>query len=274
MVAVFCRFGSRCVLASLFLAAAYIPAQATVIIRSAAALRSGALLTGTSSYSQMRASALAHKERVFAAGKALGLDRRERLALLRELRDGHSAHWMKLPQHLDGMTFLRGGQVGVLDDVYVPAGTRGWQIRVPSAKGELVLFIAAECGNISFGWRNGAGTITYYWREHHRRLPFPPSYPPEFAPPQFALTPPVPYAPSFPEVQSSTSSRRPFPWWIAALLLPLIPHNGGGGGSTIGPPVGPPAPPPPPDTFQCWEAPNPHCDRPGSIRIRIGIRIP
>jgi hypothetical protein len=229
------------------------------------------------SFTSMRSMALNHRDRLLVAAEISGLDHRERAALLHDLRDGN-ATWTVIPRRLDSMTWYRRGTVRIFRDVVIPAGQWGWEIDVPSARGNLALFLPDTCGNLSvirtpIMTARGSGAVP--WVHYVHVPPAPLQAQPTFMAAHPAVTAIVPEQPAVPQVLAATTSRRgAFPWWLFPILI-FIPH---GGGSTPGTPYTPP-PTPPPSFYQCWEGPVPLCDsaqaRSGPhARLSIRLQIP
>lgn len=83
-----------------------------------------------------------------SAGSKLGLTPKEYSAFRDRLAARRLAY-VTIPRHLDAMSWSSGGQVYVLHDVEIPAGTHGWEIDLAEQTGEVALFIPARCGNLS-----------------------------------------------------------------------------------------------------------------------------
>lgn len=83
-----------------------------------------------------------------AAGSKLGLTSKE-YAAFRDRLAAHQLTYVTIPRHLDAMSWSSGGQVYVLHDVRIPAGTHGWEVDLAEPAGEVALFIPARCGNLS-----------------------------------------------------------------------------------------------------------------------------
>jgi hypothetical protein len=81
------------------------------------------------------------------AARKIGLTTREYAEFRQALAQG-SALYVRLPRHIDAMSGVhrRNGQVYVLHNVLVPAGSVGWQVNL--ADGTTVL-VPRVCGNLS-----------------------------------------------------------------------------------------------------------------------------
>lgn len=262
--------GALCVVLAVLLAVPAVPVRGQTYVTS---LRTGALLGESSSAARLRALVRSHRDRLLTAAAMSGLNHGERLALLQRLRRGRM-QWRILPRRLDTMAWLARGSVRVLRDVVIPARTYGWEIDVPSARGNLWLFLPAACGNLSMirtPLPVSRGEVTLnsppVVRLHPYAAPF------EIAPPPVDV---LAYAPEMPQLAAPPEAKHhAFPWWLLALLLPFAGGSSGGGSSPI---VITPTPLPP-STFVCWEEPIAQCDSPGIAKRRtttaiVRFRIP
>lgn len=117
--------------------------------------------------------------------------------------DAENVQWVRIPRHLDEMTWAWDGSVYMYRDVVIPADSYGWEIDIPVGSTVHALFIPAACGNLSRVERSRQ--ISYRPPAPHYVQPqcppgtngSPPNcYAPAQCPPGTSGTPPNCYAPS------------------------------------------------------------------------------
>ena len=236
----------RSLLASLLAIALPLPvaAQPHVI----AQLGTAPLIGQISSTPQLR-SDVSRESRLFeTAGTKLGLSQKEYAQFASRIAGGRLTY-VTVPRHLDAMSWSSGGNVYVLHDVIVPAGTKGWEVDLQESDETVALFVPARCGNLSVVRRP---------RPHLARVsavravaavptptPAPTAAPVAVAPAFVAPEAPAPTPPPYESVAQSTPTHH-FRWWplllvpIAAMLV------SGHGGSPSMPGITASAVPPPP----------------------------
>lgn len=168
--------------------------------------------------------------------------------------------WVRVPRHLDAMTWQSGGKVYALHDVIIPAGTNGWEVDLHEPGKTLALYMPAKCGNLSLLAKPVRVIAHHVVPTHVAALKVaPPVAPPVVAaapapvPPPAAVpndTPPPPPAEvsqaEFPPAAAAPAGHGLF---LAPLLFGLAALSGGGGNSS--PSAPPPAAAPPPCSCGC-----------------------
>lgn len=211
---------------------------------------------------------VSRERRMFeSAGTKLGLSPKEYAQFETRIARGELTY-VTVPRHLDAMSWSSGGNVYVLHDVVVPAGTKGWEVDLQESDATVALFIPARCGNLSIVRRPRPHIAKVQAIRTVAAVPTPVPAPtaapvesaPAFIPPQAPQTTPPPYE----SVAQSTPAHH-FRWW-PLLLIPVaaILFNGHGG-STNAPaittsqvPPPPPVAPTPPPLVGCTPPPPAH----------------
>ena len=211
--------------------AAAVPAFASVTVIHS--LNRDQLLGESPSAADMNRRIASNESRLAMAGSEIGLSPREFQQFLRTFRTSRPAY-VQIPQHLDAMTAVhRSGNVYVLRNIVIPAGSMGWEVDLHEPHQLVRLFMPATCGNLSV-------IRTPVVQHIAARPPLPPRYIETAA----ATPPPAPVAEATPEV------------------FPPPPHHNGGifvllGGLILtligsgGPPPGPGPVPGPPNPGAC-----------------------
>lgn len=221
-------------------------AKPTVI----AELGTAPLLGVSSSTAQMRARVAENAGIVAAAAAKIGLTPNQ-YAQFRAAIASSRVAWVRVPRHLDAMSWQSGGTVYVLHDVVIPAGTNGWEVDVRDHDRILALYLPAKCGNLSLV-RKAAPVLA------HRPDPVrvaalnvaPPPVVPAVPAPSVPAAPPAPPVPDdAPPPAPATVAQAEFPpataaarrhpaWLLAPLLFGLAALSGGGSGPAVAPPAG------------------------------------
>lgn len=200
-----------------------------------------------------------------SAGSKLGLTSKE-YAAFRDRLAAHQLAYVTIPRHLDAMSWSSGGQVYVLHDVEIPAGTNGWEIDLAEQNGEVALFIPARCGNLSIVRRSPVHLARRAVPHKPKAVavkaasvqPAPPAATPAPAaaagPAVYVAPQAAPAAAPFQSVASATPAHH-FRLW-PLLLVPLIGFlSSSHGHGSFSPPVpgvaGAPAPGPTPPPASC-----------------------
>lgn len=231
-----------------------------------AELGTAPLIGQISSTSQLK-SDVSRERRLFAtAGTKLGLSPKEYASFASRIAAGNLAY-VTVPRHLDAMSWSSGGNVYVLRDVIVPAGTKGWEVDLQESDETVALFIPARCGNLSVVRRARPHIAKAPAVKAIAAVPTPTPVPspvaapaaPAFVAPQAPQATPPPYA----SVAQSTPAHH-FRWWplllvpVAAMLI----SGHGGSANTPGittsalPPPPTPVTPTPPPLVGCTPAPH------------------
>ena len=225
---------TRLVALALAIIAGGAPASASVTVIHA--LNRDQLLGESTSAADVNRRIAANESRLAMAGAEIGLSSRELQQFLHTFRTSRP-EYVQIPRHLDAMTAVhRSGNVYVLHNVIIPAGSRGWEVDLHEPHQLVRLFMPATCGNLSV-------IRTPVVQHIAARPPLPPRHI-ETA----AATPPPTPAP----VAEATPEAFPPPphhnggifVLLGGLILTLI---GSGGGPGPGP-VPVPGPPPNPAT--------------------------
>ena len=82
------------------------------------------------------------------AAADLGLSGAQTSQLERRIMSGQ-VRWVRVPRHLDAMTWAWDGSVYMYRDVIIPAAQYGWEIDLRTGSHVQALFIPAACGNLS-----------------------------------------------------------------------------------------------------------------------------
>ncbi len=82
------------------------------------------------------------------ASEDLGLTGSETSQLEQRIASGE-VRWVRVPRHLDEMTWAWDGSVYMYRDVVIPADQYGWEIDLQAGSNVHALFIPAACGNLS-----------------------------------------------------------------------------------------------------------------------------
>ena len=123
-----------------------IPALASTVIPT---LHRDQLLGETSSRVEIQHRVAANEGRLAMAGSEMGLTPREFAEFLRTFKQTKPA-WVTLPRHLDAMSAIhRNGNVYIVRDVVIPAGSSGWEVDLHEPHQLVRLFMPASCGNLS-----------------------------------------------------------------------------------------------------------------------------
>jgi hypothetical protein len=156
------------------------------------------------------------------ASEDLGLTDAETAELQQKILTG-DVRWVRVPRHLDAMTWAWDGSVYMYRDVVIPPSEYGWEIDLPVGSAVHALFIPAACGNLSLVERSRP--VAYVPPPRPQYVPPPPARcpngmlgtppncyyrppPPAAAAPPPAITPAVvQYVPTGP------------PWWVVPLAL-------------------------------------------------------
>ncbi|HEY9085488.1 MAG TPA: hypothetical protein VIN40_06085 [Candidatus Tyrphobacter sp.] len=187
------------------------------------------------------------------ASEDLGLTGSETSQLEARIASGQ-VRWVRVPRHLDAMTWAWDGSVYMYRDVLIPGGQYGWEVDLQVGSNVHALFIPAACGNLSLVERTVQ--VSY--------APPPPPPPPQPQCPNGMMgSPPNCYAPQCPNgmlgsppncyapppqatpppsittVVVRTEVRESVAWW----MIPLAFVGFFFGGHCH---CGPPPPPPPP----------------------------
>ncbi|MGH7736970.1 MAG: hypothetical protein ACREMP_03735 [Candidatus Tyrphobacter sp.] len=78
----------------------------------------------------------------------LGLSSSETAELVDQIMSGR-VRWVRIPRHLDAMTWAWDGSVYMYRDVVIPADEWGWETDIHAGPNVHALFIPAACGNLS-----------------------------------------------------------------------------------------------------------------------------
>lgn len=243
-----------------------IPLPAIAQPHVVAQLGTAPLIGQISSTTQLQ-SDVSRQRRLFeSAGTKLGLTPTEYAQFESRIASKRLAY-VTLPRHLDAMSWSSGGNVYVLHDVVIPAGTKGWEVDLREGRSVVALFIPSRCGNLSVV-RRMLPAVAQAAPPHpvmvEAAATQPPAPAPTVAPAPVVVAPAAPAATPAPyqSVATSTGPAHHFGWWplllvpIAALLL-----HGGGGSNAVGPTIssapGAPAPaaPTPAPVVGCTPAP-------------------
>lgn len=138
-----------------------------------------------SSAQELRERVSEHRGMFETASADLGLTSAETAQLEEAIFSGNVT-WVRVPRHLDEMTWAWDGSVYMYRDVIIPADSYGWEIDIPVGSTVHALFIPAACGNLSLVERSRQ--ISYH--------PQPPRYVPPQCPPGTNGSPPNCYAPA------------------------------------------------------------------------------
>lgn len=148
--------------------------------------------------------------------------------------------WVTLPRHLDEMTWSDGHRAYLLRNVFIPAGTEGWEVSLRDGRRETDLYVPAACGNLSVVRR-----LLPQPKPKARPLPVPTPYPTPSPRPIPVPTPAPTLPPVIPPPPQTIVQRRTV---VVPFLLFLT--------RTINNTINGPTPPPP--------LPPPSCDPGGS----------
>ena len=194
------------------------------------------LLGETSSRAEIQRRVAANESRLAMAGQQMGLTQSEMARFFRTFKNSKPA-WVRLPEHLDAMSAIhRNGNVYVVRDVIIPAGSSGWEVDLVESHQLVRLFMPASCGNLS---------VIRMPIKHIAARPRPP-LPPRHIETAAASPPPTPAPEATPEAFPPPPHHNA--GWLVLLggiLLGII--SGGGPPPPQGgpPPPGPPPPCPP-----------------------------
>lgn len=211
-----------------------------------AELGTAPLIGQVASTQQLRTDVRSKRAIFAAAGEGLGLTPAE-FVQFQERIERSDVTYVRIPRHLDAMSWRSAGRVHVLHDVVIPANTMGWEVDLAEGDHVLALFVPNKCGNLSL---------------LRRPLPAlaearPPvvkgvsvtAPPPVQTAPVVAVAPPVqatpaPYA-ALATSNAPVTAARHMRAWPLLLLVPIVAMLASHGGS--GPvSVSPLSPPPPP----------------------------
>jgi len=236
-----------------FLLCAALPMPAFAQAHVIAQLGTAPLVGQVASTGQLQNDLRRQRALFETAGTRLGLTPAEFAQFAQRIEQGRLTY-VKIPRHLDAMSWKSRGSIHVLHDVVIPANTMGWEVDVPEHGQIVAIFIPNKCGNLSVLRR----PVPLVAQTHVAPAPPParveaaqtappaPSPAPSAAPAQVAM----PAAPSTPPPYGNIAeSTAPAPathhlrlWPL--LLLPLIALFGSHGSSSS--PLGPAPPTPPP----------------------------
>jgi hypothetical protein len=125
-----------------------LPLQALAVPHALAELGTAPLVAPIHSTAELQAD-IAGKPRLYSLAAAkLGLTPSEYALFALRVRMGRVAY-VTIPRHLDAMSGAPAGTVEVLNDVIIPANTRGWEVDLTEKHAILAIFVPAKCGNIS-----------------------------------------------------------------------------------------------------------------------------
>jgi hypothetical protein len=211
-----------------------IPLPAFAQPHTIAQLGTAPLVGEITSTPQLQAD-VARLHRVFAsAGNKLGLTPDE-YARFEARIASKELSYVTIPRHLDAMSWSSGGQVYVLHDVIIPAGTKGWEIDLTEGRSVLALFVPARCGNLSVVRRTLPAIAQA--APHPARVAAAATAPPAPAPAPVVAIPQAPAATPAPyeSVATTTGPVHHFRWW-PLLIIPIAAaffHGGGSSTSTL-----------------------------------------
>lgn len=136
----------RCILSLAIVIGTAAPAFAkTTVI---AQLGTAPLLGSSSSSKELIARVERNEGILSAAGDKIGLTAAQYAQFRAAIMSSRVA-WVKVPRHLDAMSWRGGSRVYVIRDVMIPAGTQGWEVDIPDGKQILAVYMPALCGNLS-----------------------------------------------------------------------------------------------------------------------------
>jgi len=214
-------------LAVLFLG---VPAFASITLYT---LHRDELLGETSSRAEIQQRVAANESRLAMAGSQMGLSSSEMARFFKTFKNTKPA-WVTLPRHLDAMSAVhRNGNVYVVRDVIIPAGSSGWEVDLVESHQLVRLFMPASCGNLS--------VIRTPIRHIAARPPLPPRHIETAA----ATPPPSPAPSATPEAFPPPAHRNVGLWPLLAGVIFFLIGNPPGPGPGPGPHPQPPPPCPP-----------------------------
>ena len=106
------------------------------------------LLGQMSSVSDLQERVTERRAMFETASEDLGLTSAETDQLEQRIASGQ-VRWVRVPRHLDAMTWAWDGSVYMYRDVEIPGGEYGWEIDLRVGSNIHALFIPAACGNLS-----------------------------------------------------------------------------------------------------------------------------
>jgi hypothetical protein len=214
------------------------------------------LLGRMSSAAELRERVQERSAMFDTAAEDLGLTSAETSQLVSQIMSGQ-VRWVRIPRHLDAMTWAWDGSVYMYRDVVIPQDEYGWETDIRVGSNVHELFIPAACGNLSLVEASAPQPVAYVPPPEQPPAPppscpagmmgnppncyvpaCPPGYvgtPPTCSAPQPQATPP----PQLTTVVVRTDVHETFAWW----LLPLTFLGFFFGGHYH---FSPPPPPPPP----------------------------
>lgn len=223
-----------------------------------AQLGTAPLIGQISSTSQLQGDVTQQRRAFESAGVKLGLTPRE-YAQFEARIAGRQLAYVTLPRHLDAMSWSSGGNVYVLHDVVIPAGTKGWEIDLREGRHVVALFIPARCGNLSVV-RRTLPALAQAPAPHPAVVEAAATQPPapeaSAAPVVVAPAPPAATPAPYQSVAASTGPAHHLGWW-PLLLIPVaaLLFHGGSTGGTIGPAIQTAPAPTPAPIAGCTPAP-------------------
>jgi hypothetical protein len=247
---------------------ASVPAQAQHVLP---VLGTAPLLGRMSTTTQLQERVSERRAMFETASADLGLTSAETQELEAKIAAGR-VRWVRVPRHLDEMTWAWDGSVYMYRDVVIPADEYGWEIDISEGTNVHAVFIPAACGNLSLVERTreisyspppvvcpsgmmGTPPNCYTPQCPAGMMGTPPNcYSPQCPPgttgtppncyaPQPPPAPPVPQAsppPALTTVVVRNEVRENLDWWL--IPLTLVGFFFGGHYCHCGPP--PPPPPP------------------------------
>lgn len=238
-------------LCSLLLCAA-IPLPALAQPHVIAQLGTAPLIGQIASTPQLQSDVALQRGLFERAGTKLGLSAQEYAAFAARIASRQLAY-VTIPRHLDAMSWSSGGNVYVVRDVVIPAGTKGWEIDLQEDRETVALFVPSRCGNLSIVRRPRPLIARAAPRVQPQTVadaapPQPASSPQPVAMspvvlPQAPAATPAPYQTVAVTAPPATHHPRLWPLLLLPLLALAAGHHGGSlppaGTSTLG------APPPP-----------------------------
>jgi hypothetical protein len=113
-----------------------------------AELGSAPLLGSNTTLSELQISIARNESRLSTAATLAGMSPAEYRAF-RIATQTQRPDWVRIPRHLNAMTWYSGGRVRVTNDVEIPAATYGFEYDESGPAQRLRIFLPVACGNLS-----------------------------------------------------------------------------------------------------------------------------